>query len=139
MENQQRGESRLDRVSESSRKQRDGAEFVGAFGKKTGSSDLVFLEGLLPERDGEVARREPPSRQLEICLQTLKAELDRYGKDPSDVIQLTVYLTDMDAYGEINDTYEQFFETTCPARTTVGVCELLGGAAVTVDGVIAIE
>ncbi|ELY76214.1 hypothetical protein C487_12146 [Natrinema pallidum DSM 3751] len=45
----------------------------------------------------------------------------------------------MDAYEEINETYEQFFDTTCPARTTVGVCELLGGAVVTVDGVIAIE
>ncbi len=45
----------------------------------------------------------------------------------------------MDAYEEINDMYEQFFETTCPARTTVGVCELLGGAAVTGDGGIAIE
>lgn len=139
MENKQKAESSPVRVSETSRKQRDGSEFVGVFGKKTGSSDLVFIEGLLPEQDGEVARSEPPSRQLEICLQKLEAELNRYGKDPSHVLQLTLYLADMDAYEDVNDTYKQFFDKTCPARTTVGVCELLGGAAVTVDGVIAIE
>lgn len=42
MRNKQRVESGLVRVSETSRKQRDGSEFVGAFGKKTGSSDLVL-------------------------------------------------------------------------------------------------
>ncbi|WP_241434721.1 RidA family protein [Natrialba asiatica] len=45
-----------------------------------------------------------------------------------------MYLADMDAYEDVNDTYEQFFAKTCPARTTVGICELLGGAAVTVEG-----
>ena len=45
----------------------------------------------------------------------------------------------MDAYGAVNDTYEDWFGEPYPARTTVGVCELLGGAAVTVDAVVAIE
>ncbi|MBZ6496310.1 RidA family protein [Natrinema longum] len=139
MENEQIAESRPVRASESSRKQRDGSAFTGAFGKKTGSSDLLFLEGTLPEQDGEVARTEPPSRQLEICLENLEAELRRYGKDPSHVLQLTLYLADMDAYRSVNETYEEFFDETQPARTTVGVCELLGGAAVTIDGVVAIE
>jgi 2-iminobutanoate/2-iminopropanoate deaminase len=40
------------RASETSRKQRDGTEFIGGYGKKTGDSDLLFIEGQLPE-DGE--------------------------------------------------------------------------------------
>lgn len=45
----------------------------------------------------------------------------------------------MDAYESVNETYERYFEDTYPARTTIGACELLGGAAVTVDAVAALE
>lgn len=45
----------------------------------------------------------------------------------------------MDAYEQVNTTYEHYFEETYPARTTVGVCDLLGGASVTIDAVVAIE
>lgn len=45
-------ESQLDRASENSRQQRDGTEFIGGYDKKTGDSDLLFIEGQLPE-DGD--------------------------------------------------------------------------------------
>lgn len=45
----------------------------------------------------------------------------------------------MDAYREVNGTYEQYFDETYQARTTVGVRELLGGAAVSIDAVVAVE
>ncbi|WP_049894339.1 RidA family protein [Salinarchaeum sp. Harcht-Bsk1] len=127
-----------DRASAPDRQQRDGTAFVGAFGKTTGESDLCFVEGQLPE-DGDGVVDDPPAKQLERCLQNLDAQLDRHGRDPSDVLQLTLYLTDLDAYEEVNDAYEAYFDDTYPARTTVGVSELLGGAAVTVDAVVALE
>jgi len=54
MAKNQTAESSLDRASESSRKQRAGTDFTGAFGKKNGSSDLLFIEGQLPEQDGRL-------------------------------------------------------------------------------------
>lgn len=39
----------------------------------------------------------------------------------------------------LNGTCKQYFDETYPARTIVGVPELLGGAAVTVDAVVAVE
>ncbi|MFC4407859.1 RidA family protein [Haloarchaeobius iranensis] len=132
-------DSQLVRASESSRKQRDGAEFIGGYGKKTGDSDLLFIEGQLPEEGDRIASDASPERQLDLCLQNLETELERQGKEMSDVLQLTLYLAEMDAYERVNDTYKQYFEETFPARTTVGVCELLGDATVTVDAVVAIE
>lgn len=127
------------RASETSRKQRDGSKFIGGYGKKTSNSDLLFIEGQLPESDGKVAHDESPSRQLELCLENLEAELARQRRDTVDILQLTLYLADMDAYESVNQTYKQFFDGTYPARSTVGVCELLGGATVTVDAVVAVE
>ena len=56
-----------------------------------------------------------------------------------DGLQLTLRLAEMDAYERVNDTYEQYSDETYPARTTVGVRELLGGAAVAADAVVAVE
>ncbi|ELZ20088.1 endoribonuclease L-PSP [Haloterrigena salina JCM 13891] len=69
------------RASECGRRQRDGTAFTGAFGTKTGSSDLVFVEGQPPESDGLLRADESPSRQLERCLATLESELGRRGRD----------------------------------------------------------
>ncbi|MGZ0748427.1 RidA family protein [Haloparvum sp. AD34] len=132
-------EPQLSRASESSRKQRDGTEFIGGYGKKTGDSDLLFIEGQLPEKEDRIATDVSPVRQLELCIENLETQLEQHGKEMNDVLQLTLYLAEMDAYERVNDAYEQYFDETYPARTTVGVCELLGGAAVTVDAVIAIE
>lgn len=127
------------RASEPTRKQRGGTEFTGAFGQRTGDSDLLFVEGQLPERDGVVVDDADPSEQLELCLDNLAATLDRRDLDAENVVKVTLYLADVDAYERVDETYERYFEGTYPARTTVGVSELLGGASVTVDAVVAVE
>lgn len=128
-----------DRASETSRRQRDGTEFIGGYGMKTGDSDLRFIEGQLPEHEGRVESDESPAQQLELALQNLEAKLNQRGQGMDDVLQLTLYLADMDAYESVNETYERYFQEPYPARTTIGACELLGGAAVTVNAVTALE
>jgi 2-iminobutanoate/2-iminopropanoate deaminase len=127
------------RASATNRKQRDGPDFIGAFGRKTGESDLLFIESQLPESSDGIASDESPARQLELCMQSLATQVQHHGKELGDILQLTLYLTEMDAYDDVNDTYEQYFDDGYPARTTVGVCELLGGAAVTIDAIVAVE
>lgn len=139
VQSEQANRSIPDRASENSRRQRDGTEFIGGYGMKTGDSDLRFIEGQLPEYEGRVESDESPAQQLELALQNLEAKLNQRGQGMDDVLQLTLYLTDMDAYESVNETYERYFEETHPARTTVGACELLGGAAVTIDAVAALE
>lgn len=129
----------VSRASEPAQRQRDGTTFTGAFGQRTGESDLLFVEGQLPERDETVAGDESASTQLALCLKNLESVLETNGRSGDDILKLTLYLADMDAYERVNETYEQHFEGSHPARTTVGVCDLLGGASVTVDAVVAIE
>ena len=42
----------------------------------------------------------------------------------SDLVNVTVYLTDMDHYNEMNEIYTQYFGTTYPARVCVAVKQL---------------
>jgi len=130
---------RPERASTDGRKQRDGIAFIGGMGMKTGDSDLLFVEGQLPEDGDRIASDESPARQLKRCLNDLESQVRRHGATMDDVLKVTLYLADMDAYDAVNEAYQEVWEDSYPARTTVGVCELLGGATVTLDAVVAIE
>ena len=55
-----------------------------------------------------------------------------------DAVRLTVYLTDMSTFGEVNEVYESFFESNPPARVAIGVAALPRGARVEIDAVVAL-
>ena len=47
-------------------------------------------------------------------------------------------MTDLGAFGDVNDVYATFFESDPPARVTVGVAALPRGAAVEIDAIVAL-
>ena len=55
-----------------------------------------------------------------------------------DAVRLTVYLTDMAAFGPVNEVYESFFESDPPARVAIAVAALPRGALVEIDAVVAL-
>ncbi|WP_122090583.1 RidA family protein [Halalkalicoccus subterraneus] len=130
---------RLDRPSGESRKQREGNGTTGAFGQRTGSSDLLFFEGILPERDGEMLNGLSIDEQADECLDRLEAMLDRQDATLADVMKVEVQLTDLDEREAVDEVYRARFDGEFPPRTTVGVCSLPGGAGIQLDVVAAEE
>ena len=53
-------------------------------------------------------------------------------------MRLTVYMTDLDAFGAVNEVYASFFPDEPPARAAVGVAQLPKGAYVEIDAVVAL-
>jgi hypothetical protein len=68
---------------------------IGGYGKKTGESDLLFVEG--PTTGGERPYRERHVSvcQLELCLEGLEARPERRGTEMGDGLQLTRYLAEI--------------------------------------------
>ncbi|WP_084776844.1 RidA family protein [Natronorubrum thiooxidans] len=127
------------RASVSGRKQRAGTDFIGGYGQTTGSSDLLFIEGQLPTTDGVVDGDQPAPVQMERSLKNLQTALAQQGRTLDDVLKVTVYFTDLKHYDAVNEVYREAFDEQLPARTVVGVSELLGGASIQLDAVAAIE
>ncbi|MGM0388846.1 MAG: RidA family protein [Natrinema limicola] len=127
------------RASTTGRKQRAGTSFTGGYGTKTGSSDLLFLEGQLPTEDGTVPSAQSAAEQMQHALSNLETALEEQGRTLDDVLKVTVYLTDLEQYDAVNEVYREAFGEQLPARSVVGVSELLGGASVQLDAVAAIE
>jgi 2-iminobutanoate/2-iminopropanoate deaminase len=53
---------------------------------------------------------------------------------------MTVYMTDLGAFAEVNEVYGSFFANAAPpARVAIGVAALPKGAQVEIDAVVAVE
>jgi 2-iminobutanoate/2-iminopropanoate deaminase len=55
------------------------------------------------------------------------------GMDFSDAVNVIVYLTDISLFGQMNEVYTQYFKTNRPARATVQVAGLVGGAKIEIS------
>ncbi len=77
--------------------------------------------------------------QTERVLQNLGAVLTAGGASFASVVKTTIYLTDLQDFGAVNEVYARFFTNDPPARATVQVAGLPKGALVEIDAVAALS
>lgn len=66
--------------------------------------------------------------EVKVCLNNIGIILKEAGMSYSNAVAVQVYLTDMDLFQRMNSVYTTVFKEPRPARTTVGVTKLAGGA-----------
>ena len=112
---------------------------VGPYVHAVRSGGLLFCSGQIPldPRTGDLVG-STPAEQAGRCLENLAAVCDAAGVTLGEAVRVTVYLTDMRAFAEVNEVYESFFESDPPARVAIGVSALPRGAQVEIDAVVAV-
>jgi len=68
--------------------------------------------------------------EVRNIMESYRVLFDELGLEFSDVVQGNVFLADVNDYAEMNAVYGEYFATDPPARTTVAVAALPGGADV---------
>ena len=68
----------------------------------------------------------------------LKAVLEAAGTSLENVVKATVFIVDMDKFGEVNEVYANYFTGDFPARSCVEVGRLPKGALVEIEVVAAL-
>lgn len=102
--------------------------------------ELLFISGQIPldPASGELVG-DTPGAQARRCLENLDAVASAAGAAlATGAVKLTIYLTDLEAFAEVNAVYASFFGDQPPARVTVGVPALPRGAQVEIDAVVAL-
>ena len=89
------------------------------------SGQVGMQEGALV--DGGVAA------QTEQAVANVAAQLATVGGTLADVAKTLCFLTDMDTFATFNEAYVAGFGDHRPARSTIGVAALPGGAAVEIE------
>jgi enamine deaminase RidA (YjgF/YER057c/UK114 family) len=103
--------------------------FIPDADPKSVSSDVAGFGGLLVST--QIPTREDGSVELgdirvqsECILRNLKKSLEGAGSSMSDVLHLTIYLTDMSERRIFNEVYQAHFKKPYPVRCAVGVAAL---------------
>jgi 2-iminobutanoate/2-iminopropanoate deaminase len=114
-------------------------EAIGPYSQAVRSGGFLFCSGQLPldPSSGELVKLDAAG-QARRCLENLAALCEAAGASLSDAVRLTVYLTDMNDFARVNESYAEFFETELPARVAIGVAALPKGADVEIDAIVAV-
>jgi 2-iminobutanoate/2-iminopropanoate deaminase len=112
---------------------------IGPYSHAVAAAGLLFCSGQIPldPAGGELVG-ETPAEQARRCLENLDAVCAAAGATLQDAVRITIYMTDLVAFGEVNEVYASFFVDDPPARVTVGVAQLPKGAQVEIDAVVAL-
>lgn len=117
----------------------DAPEAIGPYVHAVAASGLLFCSGQIPldPRTGELYGSSAAD-QAGRCLENLAAVCQSAGVTLGEAVKVTIYMTDMSAFAEVNEVYGSFFESDPPARVAVGVAALPRGAKVEMDAVVAL-
>jgi 2-iminobutanoate/2-iminopropanoate deaminase len=104
------------------------------------SGELLFISGQIPldPATGEIVG-DTPGEQARRCLENLQTVAADAGASLHNAVKMTVYLTDIEAFAEVNEVYAGFFKHDPPARVALAVAALPRGAQVEIDAVVAVE
>lgn len=99
---------------------------------------LIFVSGQLPM---DLVTREPFAgdigQQTELALRNVEAVLKTVGSDLSRVLQMTIYISDIELWGKVNETYAHVMGEHRPARAIVPVKDLHFGTQIEIQAIAA--
>ena len=92
----------------------------------------MFIANLL------IALREGFEAQVDQALANMQAVVAAAGGNLSNIVKLTLFLTDLGNFGAVNGKMEALLAKPYPARSTVGVASLPKGAQFEIEATLLI-
>ena len=98
---------------------------IGPYNQAVGYGDLLYISGqiCIDPATGQLNNATLADETHQV-MKNLKAILEAAGRDFSQVLKTTIFLTDMHQFAAINEVYGGYFAGEYPARETVQVSAL---------------
>ncbi len=101
---------------------------------------LVYISGQLPM---DLVTREPFAgdieMQTELALRNVEAVLIEAGSDLGHVVQMTIYISDIELWGKVNEVYARVMGDHRPARAIVPVKDLHFDTKIEIQAIAAVK
>jgi 2-iminobutanoate/2-iminopropanoate deaminase len=105
---------------------------IGPYSQAIKSGAVIYTSGMLPI-DAEGQLKEGILAQTHQIMMNLQNVLSEAGFTLEDVVKTSVFMTDLDHFGQMNDVYSHYFAVHHPARTTVQVAKLPRNAEIEIE------
>lgn len=112
---------------------------IGTYSQAVNHQGMVFISGQIP-LDPETMEMVSGGidAQIHRVFKNLSAICTAAGGSLDDIVKLTVFLTDMVNFPQVNAIMEQYFTAPYPARAAIGVAALPKDSEVEMDAILAV-
>lgn len=98
---------------------------IGPYSQAIAAGNFLFVSGQIPSNPstGEIVSGDIKAETKQV-MENIKAILVESGIGFSNIVKTTIFLTDMQSFGQVNEVYGTYFTGQFPARETVQVAGL---------------
>ena len=112
---------------------------IGTYSQAVRVDNTVYISGQIPldPATGQLISGDIEA-EIRRVFENLKAIASAAGGSLADAVKLSVFLTDMAFFPQVNQVMAQYFSEPYPARAAVGVSALPRGARVEVECILSL-
>lgn len=118
----------------------DAPKAIGPYSQAIKSGSFLFISGqvALNPITGDLVNSSI-EEQAEQVIKNLSAICKAANADLSDIVKLTIYITDMNDFSIVNQAMANHFKSPYPARATIEVSGLPLGVNVEMDAIVNLD
>lgn len=107
---------------------------IGPYSQAVRADNTLYCSGQIPLDPKTMQLVEGGfDAQARQVFENIKAVLEAAGGSFSDVVKVTIFLTDLSNFAKVNEMMVAYFTEPFPARSTIQVAALPRGAAVEIE------
>jgi 2-iminobutanoate/2-iminopropanoate deaminase len=112
---------------------------IAPYSQGVKSNGLLFVAGQigLNPTDRKLVEGGIEAETNQI-MENIRAIVEAAGSKLDDIVNTTIYLKNINDFAKVNEIYGKYFTGNFPARTTIGVANLPGGANIEIAVVAAL-
>ncbi len=111
---------------------------IGPYSQATEAGGFIFVSGQIAinPANGELYSGSDIKEETRQVMENLKAIVLQSGATMNDVMKCTIFLRDMQDFGDVNAVYGEYFPEYAPARETVAVAGLPKNVRVEISAIV---
>ena len=113
---------------------------LGPYSQAIQGGDVVFISGQIPliPSTGELNNKTFNDQASQV-IDNLEAICNEAGGSLDNILKLTIFLTDLTNFDEVNEIMIRRFSEPFPARATLEISKLPKGVDIEMDAILSIQ
>ena len=113
---------------------------IGAYSQGIRTGNFIFTSGQIPinPQTGNL-KTDDIKAEIRQVLDNLNAVLEGSGSALQSTVKLTVFVTDLGYFSEVNEVFNEYFPEKPPARSAVQVSALPMGVRIEIEAIGVVE